>query len=174
MFLARKVKLSKWEPKPGLAAGEISADAVTADLRTRDLSLSLWSCGAARTSEIEDVALALGAGMQQLESVDIVWVSKADLEADGCPVVLSEGRTPVEPMRDKHADLTLLDYVRLGRVARRVVTAIERGHCQSVTRLRMKKLLANAVSEKRLDLAELEEKTRRVVESTIGLQSSDS
>ncbi len=42
MFLARKITQAKWRPKEGFADGEIAADAVNADLRTQDNSLSFW------------------------------------------------------------------------------------------------------------------------------------
>ena len=40
MFVARMITRAKWDPKPELQTGEISADAVTGDLRTRYNSLS--------------------------------------------------------------------------------------------------------------------------------------
>ena len=48
MFLARKITHAKWKRQdllPHLTSDEISADAVTADLRTSEDSLSLWRCG---------------------------------------------------------------------------------------------------------------------------------
>ena len=35
MFLARKITQAKWRPREGFAEGEIAADAVTVDLKTR-------------------------------------------------------------------------------------------------------------------------------------------
>lgn len=56
MFLARMISRSKWEPKSRMHAEEISADAVTGDLRTQDNSLSFWRCPSGSAVELEDVA----------------------------------------------------------------------------------------------------------------------
>ena len=55
--LARKISRAKWDPKAGLTADEIPADAVTADLRTQDNALSFWACGSGDTRELDEVVL---------------------------------------------------------------------------------------------------------------------
>ena len=45
MFVARKISSSKWEKHPEFSAGEIRADAVTADLQTKGDALSFWRRG---------------------------------------------------------------------------------------------------------------------------------
>jgi len=59
VFLARKITLSKWKRHPALAAGEISADCVTSDLRTKRLTLSFWECSSADDADLDNVVLAL-------------------------------------------------------------------------------------------------------------------
>ena len=116
MFLARKITRAKWEPKQGFADGEIPADAVTADLRTQGNSLSLWQCGDATMHEVEEAALALATAGNQVDKLDIVWLSDDDLNADGQNWAETEGRTPVTDLIRRHVDLSLLDYGRLGKV----------------------------------------------------------
>ena len=114
MFLARKVKLSKWAASPVLAEGEISADAVTADLRTQQLSLSFWECGSGEESELMDVILALASGADQIETIDLVWVQEDDLRNDGHAVSRGTGRTAVTDLASRHVEVERLDHVRLG------------------------------------------------------------
>ena len=69
MFLARKITRAKWNPKNGLSAGEIPADAVTVDLRTRENSLSFWRCGLGEKEQVEEAALAIAAAGDRVDSL---------------------------------------------------------------------------------------------------------
>ena len=157
MFLARKITRAKWKPKQELSAGEISADAVTCDLKTQDNSLSFWMCGSGEKAEVEEAALAIAAPRDHVAKLDIVWFSDDELRADGQQLKETDGRTPVAEFVARHVDVCLLDYVRLGKVARRVVTAIEEKRHLSLTKERVKKLLAAAVAQERIALNDLSE-----------------
>ena len=121
MHLIRKISRAKWEHHRnhdlGFAEGEISADSVTADLRTQDNKLSLWRSSSDSVDEIDEVVLALAAGLQKIERIDVVWVTEQELNDIGQTVEESDGKTPVADLRGRHVHLPCLDYVRLGRVA---------------------------------------------------------
>ncbi len=85
------------------------------------------------------------------------------MQNDGQTLRSSEGRTPVRSLADLHVEVSLLDYVRLGDVARRVVAAIEADRCRRLTKGRVKKLVAAAVKEGRVDLDALQDKVRAEV-----------
>ncbi len=155
MFLARKITRAKWETKQELSAGEISADAVTGDLKTQDNSLSFWMCGSGEKAEVEEVALAIAAPRDHVARLDIVWFSDDELRADGQQWQETDGRTPVAEFVARHVDVYRLDYVRLGKVARRVVTAIEEDRYLLLTKARVKKLLAAAVAQGHIALNDL-------------------
>ena len=139
---------------PELSAGEIAADAVTADLRTSGNALSFWRCGAA-AAEVERVALAMAAAGDRIDRLDLVWIAEEHLAADGQAYKDTDGRTPVAGLRKHHVDLHRLDYVRLGSVAQRVAAAIESEHCVRFTRARVKRLLVAAVRRGDVSTAEL-------------------
>ena len=162
MFLARKITRSKWE-KEGFAVGEIPADAITVDLRTQGNKLSFWQCGDGTADEVKEAALALATAGNRVDKIEIVWVSDDDLRADEQHWDLTEGRTPVTDLIRRHVDLALLDYVRLGRVAYRIIAAIEAGRITRLTKKRVANLIAAAVQEGRVDLADLAEKVRSEV-----------
>ncbi len=159
MFFARKISRAKWDAKRnadrGLAEEEISADAVTGDLRTQDNVLSFWRCGAGTSREIDDVALAIAAGCERLDKLDIVWLAVKELQSDGQTMHDTKGQTPVKDLADRHVDICGLDYVRLGRVAQQVVVAIEDERCCRLSRARVKGLLVTAVDQGRIGLHEL-------------------
>ena len=159
MFLARKIARAKWDgarnAARGLADGEISADAVTGDLRTREDALSFWRCRTGANGDIEDAALAIAAACERLDRLDIVWLADKELRADGQILKDTEGRTPVADLTDRHVDVCKIDYVRLGKIADRVVRAIQDKQCQRLTKRNVKKLLSTAVGQGRIELDKL-------------------
>ena len=167
MFLARKITRAKWKPKQELSAGEISADAVTCDLKTQDNSLSFWVCGSGEKAEVEEAALAIAAPRDRVDRLDIVWFSDDELQGDDQTLRKTEGKTPVTGLTKLHVDVCRLDYVRLGKVARHVVTAIERGRYFRLTKACVTKLLAAAVKQKRVDLADFKENVQIAVRKSL-------
>ncbi|TVR63975.1 MAG: hypothetical protein EA420_06150 [Candidatus Competibacteraceae bacterium] len=82
-YLARKITRPKWESREGFAAGEIPADAVTADLRTTGNTLSFWTCEPPPDDGIRAVVLALATGADRLDRMDLVWVEEEAFRANG-------------------------------------------------------------------------------------------
>ena len=159
MFLVRKVARAKWDPTrnaaQGLADGEISADAVTVDLRTQGGTLSFWRCSSGASGELEEAVLAIAAAGDRLDRIQVVWLAVDDLQADGLVLRDSPGRTLVADLVWRHVDICHLDYARLGQVARRVAGAIGREHCRPFLKKRVKGLLLRAVEQRRIDPDEL-------------------
>ena len=167
MFLARKIARAKWDAtrnsERGLAEGEISADAVTADLRTQGDTLSFWQCYTEANGDVEDVVLAIAAASDRLDKLDIVWLAVEDLQEDGHTLKDSAGRTPVADIVKRHVDICKLDYVRLGKVAQRVAGAIQRKRCRRFTKGRVKELLSTAVGQGRINPKDLADSLREEI-----------
>lgn len=167
MFLARKITRAKWTPQAGLTPGEVPADAVTADLRTTENALSFWRCGKGGEGEVEEAALAIAAGGERLDKLDVVWLFDEEPRAGGQIWKDTDGCTPVTALVKQHVDVHRLDYVRLGRVADRVVAAIGSGRYRRLTKNRVRKLLARAVEEGRVPLVGFEEKVQAEVRKAL-------
>ena len=165
MFLARKIARAKWAAKDGLSESEIPADAVTADLKTQQNSLSFWRCPSDEKHDIEEAVLAIAAAGDRVDRLDIVWIADEELQADGQSLKDTAGRTPVTDMVAMHVDVSRLDYVRLGNVARGVAAAIEANRWRRLTRRRVKALIEEAVEQGRVDSAALGEQLRSQVAS---------
>ncbi|MDE0511643.1 MAG: hypothetical protein OXI88_07660 [Gammaproteobacteria bacterium] len=163
MFLARKITRAKWEPKRELSADEISADAITSDLRTQDNSLSFWQCGIAEQGKLEEAVLAIAAGRDSIDRLDIVWLADNDLRKDGQTLKNTEGRTPAIDLSKLHVDVCRLDYIRLGKIARSIVIALKEKRYLRLTKTRVKKLLTSAVGQGRIDIDGLEDKVKTEV-----------
>lgn len=130
--------------------GEISADAVTGDLRTQVDTLSFWRCRTGADDDVREAALAIAAAGERLDKLDIVWLADSELRADGHTLKDTAGRTPVADLSERHVDICKLDYVRLGKVAQRVVAAIEDQRWRRLTKARVKELLVAAVQQGRI------------------------
>lgn len=164
MFLVRKISRSKWDratnEKHGLGRDEVSADAVTADLRTSCNQLSFWKCDSGELDDVREIALAIVAGSKDIESIDVVWVHTSDLQEDGLDWNVSEGRTPVRDLSKHHVDVCSLDYGRLGKLAKHVREAIDRSRCKRLTKKQLIQLVATAAASGRLQIEELQPKVR--------------
>ena len=172
MFLARKITRVKWAAKQELSPGEISADAVTADLRTQENSLSFWQCGIGEEAEVEEAALAIASAGDRVDRLDLVWLDDNVLRADGQTLKNTAGRTPVAELAKRHVDVYRLDYVRLGKVAHRVAAAIEEDRFLRLRKARVAKLLAAAVKKGRIDLGNLTESVQAEVGKLIKVAPS--
>ena len=147
MFLARKITRAKWE----LVQDRISADAVTGDLRTRGNSLSFWQCGKGQKTDVEEAALAIAAGQDRVDRLDIVWLPDHRLADGDQEIIPTRGKTPVPELANRHVDVRRLNYVKLGVVANLVHTAIEDGQYVRLPKAHVKKLLIEAASKGRID-----------------------
>ena len=167
MFLAYKITRAKWEAKQDFPAGEISADAVTGDLKTQDNVLSFWRCASGTKEDFEDAVLAIAAGREDVAKVEIVWLNDDELDADGLTLKDTDGRTPVAELIERHVDVCRLGYVRLGKVARRIVSAISEDRYLRLTRARVRNLLVSAVRGGRIELEDLKEKVQTEVQKSL-------
>lgn len=172
-YLVRKVVVTKWDPKPGFADHEISADAITADLRTNCNKLSFWKCESTAERELHKVILALMATAKEADRIDVVWVASKDFNEDGIVLEASDGDTPVASLQKLHIDAVLLDYSRLGKVAYRIVDSIrKRQQHYSLPKKEVVQVLREAVDQGLVSIEALSEKMRlqiqKLLESTSG------
>ena len=165
MFLARKITRAKWESKQQLDFGEIPADAVTIDLKTDGNALSFWQCPTDESKDIEEAALAIAAARQHVDKLEIVWLDREDLMADGQTMKQTRGHTSVLDLVFLHVDVSRLDNVRLGRVAHRVLAALESNRYHRLTRARVKELIVAAIEKGRIDPKDLHNGLREEVAS---------
>jgi hypothetical protein len=161
MIFARKIGRAKWDPQEYLGDGEISADAVTADLRTMNNAVSFWRFES--ENDIDNAILALASIMDSAETFDVAWVNDS-ISAPEFFIEATPGKTPVESLSDKHADIGRLDIVRLGKLAALIHGAIQAGHCKRLYKKDVVALLASAVRKGTLRLDRIKEKVRPQIE----------
>jgi len=160
MYLVRKISRAKWDPTDRLAAGEIPADAVTADLRTSGNALSLWASADADAEAVNDAVLALVAGADRIDKIDVVWIQRAKFGEVGLELDETPGRTPVTDLKGRHCDAVHRDLVRLGCLAQQVADALGAEQFMRLTKKDVAELIAAAVDAERVPLEDLEEKVQ--------------
>lgn len=163
MFLARKISRSKWDAQGEPGQGEISADAITGDLRTQGNRLSLWRCSTKKKSDVDEAILAIAAAGDRVDSFDIVWVENEELISDGQNLDDSLGRTPIPDLVDRHVDVCDLDYASLGKFAYKILAAIKNNQCRRIKRSQLISLLKTAADENRLDESKLKDGIKRAI-----------
>jgi hypothetical protein len=165
--LARKISRAKWEQVPGILAGEIGADAVTADLRTSGNALSFWRCEGAGVTSLEAAALAIAAAADRVDRLDVAWVAQEAIEAHAIKLLDTDGDTPVVELRRSHVDASLLDLTRLSHIARALSSAVVGGQVVRLTKAAVLALLVGATKSGKLRTQDLSEKVRLEVESKL-------
>lgn len=167
MFLARSVRRSKWPSQPNVRVEDFPADTITGDLRSKNNSLSFWHCNSSNKDEIDESVLAIAAGRERVEKLELVWINRADLESFGQAVIRSEGLAPVADLVDQHFDLCRLDYRRLGELASQMHSAMKSGQYQLLSRSEVREILADAVLQNRLRLSDLNPKIQNEIRGLI-------
>ena len=173
MFLARKISRPKWNQHPDLAEGELRADAVTADLRTGDNTLSVWRCGdnEATEKDVQEAALAMASIMDRADTIDLAWLDKDELEQSGHIVRQTDGETNVTDLLSHHYDICALDYTRLGDIASKIAKAIRDGQWCRFRRREVLDLLADAVELERIEISYLKCTLRQQVQKHLDKRS---
>ena len=176
MFLAHKISYTKWEKYLNLPVDDIPADAITADLRTHENTLSFWNCGDHQPAEeaLDAAALAVSTDMDKASKVYLVYLEKESLETHGYRIEHTDGKTKIAGMNHLHYDICDLNFRLLGDMAKRVQQAILNGQMHQVARADLLGMLANAVNEGRLDTADLKKKLKSEVESRLNQQAARS
>ena len=167
MFLVRIITRAKWPAETQYPEAKtdycyIPADAVTVDLRTQNNTLSFWC---SETEEkLNDAVLAVAANRERIQKIDYVWLKLDELRDDGYTFEKSKGQTPVIDLVDQHVDITSLDYCQLGKIAKRVMDAIEEKRWNRLNKNEVQNLLQTALDEDRIDCKFVNEKLRECEE----------
>ncbi len=158
-LLVRKITRSKWEDSSTIRLEDVQADSITNCMKTTRNTLSTWQI--ANEEELPEAILAIVAGQQHLETIDIVCLDRASLENKSIALVETEGSTPIKELRKLHVDIHDLTCSTLGVVGREIAEHIRENKENRYTKSALKALLKTAVSGGRLALEDLHESVRK-------------
>lgn len=145
MKLIRKVSLAKWKGCLENDADYISADAVTACLRTTGNSLSVWRADS--EEEINCALLALAASLQRLDAIEYVILNEDDLKAGNLGIENTEVDIPVNTPKELHHDIINLDHSALRTVANLIKKEVSENKHARLSRSQAKNILIEAIKK---------------------------
>lgn len=157
-FLVRKIEKAKWMQNDVISGEDISADAITNCMKTTGNTLSTWQ--AVGESDVSEAILAIVAGHQHLDAIDIVCLNRESLEKKGLILESTSGNTPVRDLVNRHIDISSLTYTTLGIVGREIVEEIKAKKVMRYTKGMLRKLLNDAILKGRFQRDDLNESLR--------------
>ena len=164
-LLIRKINRNRWLEVDEVP-DDVPADAITGGcMRTQRNTLSVWEVPDENT--IDEAVLAIVSAGQHLETIDIVQIDREHLEEHKIDCIQTEGHTPVEDLVDTHIDLSNLAYTELGVIAYHIADKFRQNKVIRYTKGATKKILIDAIREKRLDADNLKESIRRNLQNEL-------
>lgn len=152
-LLVRKINKAKWMQNDILSGQDVSADAITNCMKTYQNALSAWRVS--HEDEVVDAILAMVAGQEHLDTMDVVFINRSSLEGNGINIKLTPGITPVKELVDKHVDICDLTCHLLGVVAENIIKSIKDEKIKRYTQRDLKKILIEAIEAGRLEKNDL-------------------
>lgn len=146
-YLVRKIARAKWSPEKSIEDNpfDIAADAIVLDLKTQANTLSVWEVKDEQS--LDNAVLAIVSGGNQLDTIDVVWIEKKEVERKGVDYEASPGITPIQHLADTHIDLKNLNYFKIGLVAETITNTIADRKIKRYTKAELRKLLNSAIEK---------------------------
>ena len=163
-LLIRKINRNKWL-QVAKAPDDVSADAITGCMRTRRNTLSVWEVP--DENKIDEAVLAIVSVGDHLEAIDVVQIDREYLEENEIDCIQTKGRTLVEDLVDTHIDLSNLAYKELGIIAYHIANQFDENKVIRYTKAATKKILIDAIREKRLEADNLKNSIREKLQNEL-------
>ncbi len=157
--LARKIDRGKWLQFDIKNNEDVSADAITICMKTQGNKLSVWEIET--DVQIDEAALAIVAGQDRLDTIDVVLFSTDSILSKDIEIDESKGITRVKDLVDTHKDIIQLSYSKLGTIADVIVEQFKLDKIKRYTTSDQKELLKNAIVNGRLMKDDLPEAVRK-------------
>jgi hypothetical protein len=161
VYLVRKIAPAKWSSARSLEV--LSADALTADLRTTDNTLSLWEISG--EDELNDavLALAISKKAKKFEKMDLVLIPKDTILAKQLSIRESPGDTFAEKLSDTHREVVDLKYPSLGVFAQIIIDLFSEKAPITITKTKVENIVKAAYHNKTIDVSCLPEDMKKIL-----------
>ena len=160
-LLVRKISKSKWFQKDIENTDEVSADAITSDLRTTLNTLSVWEIS--NEAELDEAVLAIVSAQDSLETIDVIVLDSDKIDEYDIEIVATPGRTPIKELEKNHRDLEDITFTKLGHIKNHIVQRIRAKYLKRYTAGTLKKLIKKAIDDGILELQDLNSSIQRKV-----------
>jgi hypothetical protein len=162
-YLVRKIAPAKWSGVQSLEA--LSADALTADLRTTDNTLSLWEIGS--KDELSNAVLALAVSKQakKFEKMDLVLIPKETILAKQLSIGTNPGETLAEGLSNTHREVVDLKYPSLGVFAQIIIDLLAKNDPTTILRSEVVDIVKAACDNKTINISSLPEDMQKIIKN---------
>lgn len=151
-YVVRKINRAKW-PSTEIKVGDISSDAITQCLYTKQNTISFWEIES--EDYLIDAVLAIVSQFKHLDTIDVVMLEKEQIDKSEINYESTEGVTLLEEFKDNHIDLIELNYSKLGKLAELISINILNDRYERLTKGDLKRILSKAIQKGRLSKDEL-------------------
>jgi hypothetical protein len=160
-YLVRKIAPAKWSGAQSLEA--LSADALTADLKTMDNTLSLWEIGS--KDELGDAVLALAVSkkVKKFEKMDLVLIPEETILTKRLSIRASPGDTFAEGLSNTHREVVDLKYPSLGVFAQIIIDLLSKNVPTTITKTKVEDIVKSAYNNEKIDISCLPEDMQRTI-----------
>jgi hypothetical protein len=164
-YLVRKIAPAKWSSVQSLEY--LSADALTADLRTANNTLSLWEIDSENKLNDVILALAVSKNATKIEKMDLVLIPKETILAQQLSIRPSSGDTFAEGLSDTHREIVDLRYPSLGVVAQIIIDLLSKTAPTTITKKQVENIVQAAYNDQVIDISCLPESIQKTIKNNI-------
>ena len=153
-YYLRAIRKARWYGYPGVnwvGKGHVQSDALL-DLQTKDNALSIYRID--NDADVDRVVVALAANRSEISHVDYAVFDGSSLLNTGAVFVQADGDTPDHEVNQLHHDTTHLTVFGLTSMAREIL----RGYRDRFLRDKVRRLMGEAIRDRRLDKSRMSEK----------------
>lgn len=157
-YLVRKITRIKWLGEIKDNPFDIPADTITSELRSMHNTLSVWEIK--QEESIEQAVIALATAGDRLDTIDVVWIPKNELQKKQIECVGTPGNTPIKDLQDTHIDLSNMNYFKIGLFAESIINNIAAQRIKRYTTKNLRRIFKAAIQDGMFSKADLPEKIR--------------
>jgi hypothetical protein len=151
-YLVRKIAPAKWSSAQSLET--LSADALTADLRTTNNTLSLWEIDSEDELDNAVLALAMSKKARKIEKMDLVLIPKETILKKQFSIRTSPGDTFAEKLSDTHREVVDLKYPTLGLFAQIIIDLLSKDALTTITKAKVENIVKTACNNQTIDISD--------------------
>ena len=159
-LVVRKIEMAKWTQNNISSVDDVSADAVTNCMKTKNNTLSVWEIPG--EADIIDAVLAMASQFDHPDTIDIAVLNRQEITDSGLVLQQIDGLTPFKAFVEKHRDIVNLTYGSLGIMASLIMDTIRREACRRFTKGDIKRLVNEAVSSGRIAIGDLKDGMKKI------------
>ena len=139
-----------------------------AEFKTDKNKLSVWKVE--NEEDLLEALIALGSNCDNIGTIEAVKIDEHLI--DDLTFDMEEGDSPTIGINENHRNIIELNYISLGEVIKSIINGIQNGYVRK-TKGEMKKILANAYLDSKLDIKKLKPSMYSDIQKAVASRAQD-